>query len=105
MTEEEFRSHKCSVRMTGLGIKDIVAESVVEMTKRDSEGHRQLVVQGLDGVLYWIVECKHNPPHTVKIRIEPSDENSHHDEPDDKVPKPRRASLICQNPYVLYVEQ
>jgi hypothetical protein len=63
LIEEEFGKHECDLKTTAS--QDIVVDHL-ELGKRDSEGHRLLVAEGLDGVPYWLIECKHNPPHGTK---------------------------------------
>lgn len=38
--------------------QEIAVDHFYELTRRDSQGHRLLVAQGLDGIQYWLVECK-----------------------------------------------
>jgi len=64
LIEEEREHHQCELQTVDM--KDIVVDHFYELTKRDSDGHRLLVAQGLDGIQYWLVECKHNPPHSTK---------------------------------------
>jgi len=61
---EEFDSHKCDIKISD--VKEIVVDHYHEFSQPDPEGHRLILAQGLDGVQYWLVECKHNPPHNTR---------------------------------------
>jgi len=67
LIEEEFQSHECEIKAKG--VEEIVVDNFCELIQRDGQGHRLIVAQGLDGVLYWLIECKHNPPHTTKRKF------------------------------------
>jgi hypothetical protein len=64
LIEEEHKHHECELQT--VDTREIVVDHFYELTKRDSDGHKLLVAQGLDGIQYWLVGCKHNPPHSTK---------------------------------------
>ncbi len=69
LIEEELQNHDCDI--ASRGSEEITVDHFTELTKRDSEGHRLIVAQGLDGVQYWLIECQHNPPHATKRKFTP----------------------------------
>ena len=71
LVEEQVSTHECQIRNNGSC--EIVVDHFLELSQHDSEGHRLVVAQGLDGVQYWLVECKHNPPHSTKRKFTDED--------------------------------
>jgi len=78
---EEYPSDTCNPRFRG--VKEIIIDWHYE-TKSD-DGHNVVMAKGLDGVLYRLVECKHNPPHKTRSR---PDESLQPSESDEDLTKP-----------------
>lgn len=59
--EEEYGNHNCSpitTRLQEIGI-DRMYGSVT-----NENGDKVHIAKGLNGIMYRLVECTHNPPHT-----------------------------------------
>ena len=62
MIEEEFPNHVCTPYLTG--IKEIIIDYFYETVTKD--GDRKIVAFGLDGRIYDLIQCRHNPLHKSK---------------------------------------
>lgn len=58
--EEEFENHVCTPRATE--IQEIGIDYILK-GKTNENGDLVWMVKGLNGILYRLVECIHNPPH------------------------------------------
>jgi hypothetical protein len=66
LIEEEMKAHQCDFRDIPLrGGKEIVLDHITDLGMNRDDDH-VLLGWGLDGRLYRLVECKHNPPHGMK---------------------------------------
>lgn len=57
---EEFDSHDCTIatwKVQEIGITQWFKG------QQDENGDKVLIAHGLNGILYRLVECSHNPPH------------------------------------------
>ena len=69
MIEEESRSHKCDFRDIELSDgKELFIDHITDIGRNRNDDHVSLA-WGLDGTLYRLVECKHNPPHSTKRKF------------------------------------
>jgi|GEM_PF-3260046 len=57
---EEFEGHDCFIATHS--VQEIGIDSWFE-GKIDGNGDKVLIVNGLNGILYRLVQCRHNPPH------------------------------------------
>ena len=65
MIAEELRSHKCEIQT--MGAKTIWLDWISDgFTDKNNDYVRN--AKGLDGVLYGLIVCKHNPPHNTQKR-------------------------------------
>ena len=60
---EQKETHRCSVPIRE--VKEILLDWINDGVQNEDEDTVQ-VAMGLDGVLYRLILCKHNPPHTTK---------------------------------------
>jgi len=60
---EQKETHTCQVSVND--VQEIVLDYVTEGT-RDENGDLVRVAWGLDHILYRLIICKHNPPHSGK---------------------------------------
>ena len=69
LIQEEMQDHKCDFGdIETVGAKELFVDHVTDLgINRDSD-HTHLA-WGLDGILYRLVECKHNPPHATKRKF------------------------------------
>ncbi len=70
---EQLENHKCKIRFRD--VQDIVIDHYYEMKSKDAEGHRTVIAVGLDGTLYRMTVCKHNPPHSTNRKFTDHDAN------------------------------
>ena len=63
LIEEEFHSHVCTPNI--ICMKEIVIDYYYELEK-DVLGDSIVIAKGLDGTLYKLRKCPHNPPHQPK---------------------------------------
>ena len=75
---EDLEHHTCKLPFGG--IRTITIDHYYEMHTLDADGHKVVVAKGLDGYLYQLVICKHNPPHTAKRQF------TNDNRPPDKLP-------------------
>lgn len=81
---EEFSFHYCSPYISGT--REIILDNF--FTILDRNGDRVIIAKGLDyGVLYRLVECKHNPTHRTAPRPRKLT-TVNTDKKDDKLPEP-----------------
>lgn len=59
--DEEFDEHDCSPIL--VAIQEIGIDRMCG-TASNENGDKVHMVKGLNGILYRLVECHHNPPHT-----------------------------------------
>lgn len=78
--EEQARTHKCRIRTKRA--KEIVFDWISDGFVSDNGDYVRLG-KSLDGTLYSLVVCKHNPPHLPEpsCLCKPSDESFHDDDP------------------------
>ena len=57
---EEFENHNCII--TTYKVQEIGITGWFE-AEIDENGDKVLIANGLNGILYRLVECDHNPPH------------------------------------------
>jgi len=57
---EEFEKHDCTI--TTYKVQEIGITNWFE-GKTDENGDKVLMAHGLNGILYRLVKCSHNPPH------------------------------------------
>lgn len=63
---EEYESHTCDFRDVPLkGCKEIVLDHMTACGV-DKSGDNVTLGWGIDGTLYRLIVCKHNPPHSTK---------------------------------------
>src|SRR5579872_2652376 len=62
LIHEEFPTHVCVPDITG--IREIMIDYSYETVTKD--GDRKIVAFGLDGRIYDLIICKHNPVHKSK---------------------------------------
>jgi len=79
---EQRETHHCTIPLKG--VKEIVLDWIIDGIQNEDEDTVQ-VAMGLDGFLYRLILCKHNPPHTSRT---PSDECLRKDKSDEDLPKP-----------------
>ena len=60
LIEEEFSIHVCTP--TIIERKDILIDYCIEV-KNNENGDRVFLAKGLDGILYRLIKCVHNPVH------------------------------------------
>lgn len=60
LISEEFNEHVCNAPY--LGIIELGINYWFE-GKSDKNGDQIFIVKGLDGMIYRLVKCSHNPPH------------------------------------------
>ncbi len=66
LIEEDVKTHECDFRDIRLrGGKEIILDHITDIGRDRNDDH-VLLGWGLDAILYRLVECKHNPPHTAK---------------------------------------
>jgi hypothetical protein len=63
---EEFATHACRIRVRGSGTiwLDWIGDGF-----EDDNGDFVRMAKGLEGKLYSIILCKHNPPHSLESRL------------------------------------
>ena len=59
--EEEFNDHTCTPLITN--IQEIAIDYIFE-GETNQNGDKIHIVKGLNGILYHLVKCSHNPPHS-----------------------------------------
>lgn len=57
---EEFALHECTI--TTVNVQEIGITGWFE-GKIDENGDQVLIAHGLNGILYRLVKCEHDPPH------------------------------------------
>jgi len=57
---EEFKSHYCTPDL--VGVQEIGINSIFKGNFQEN-GDDVWIAQGLSGIMYRLVLCKHNPPH------------------------------------------
>lgn len=60
LLSEELSTHECII--TTYKVQEIGITTWWE-AEIDENGDQVLIAQGLNGILYRLVECNHNPPH------------------------------------------
>jgi hypothetical protein len=63
---EQLTNHKCKISFKD--VQDVTIDHYYEMISRDAQGHRTVIAVGIDGTLYRMTVCKHNPPHGATKR-------------------------------------
>jgi hypothetical protein len=63
---EQLEHHDCRISFTD--VENITIDHYYEMISKDEEGHTRLIAVGLDGTLYKMTICTHNPPHGATKR-------------------------------------
>lgn len=58
---EEFDNHSCHIDLKD--VQNIVIDYYFEAPYKDRNNDHVIIAKGLDGILYRLVECTHNPPH------------------------------------------
>jgi len=81
---EEYELHKCDFRDVGIRGKEIILGHMTDCGL-NRNGDRVTLAWSIDGVLYRLIECKHNPPHRTRPR---PDESLQPSESDEELPKP-----------------
>ncbi len=93
LVAEEYESHKCDFRDIGIrDCKEIILDHMTDCGF-DKNGDKVTLAWSLNGVLYRLVECKHNPPHRTRPR---PDEILHEDKSDEDLPKPSMIRFLNQ---------
>lgn len=59
---EEFSGHDCHPYFKD--VQSILIDYYFVAPKIDKNGDKVIIVKGLNGILYRLVKCPHNPPHT-----------------------------------------
>jgi len=59
--EEELSQHDCSPLT--IGIQEIAIDRMYGSVNNEN-GDKVHIVKGLSGIMYRLVECHHNPPHS-----------------------------------------
>jgi|SRR5208283_3632683 len=73
MIAEESRRHKCDFRDVPIrGCEEIVLDHLTD-SGVDKNGDQLHLAWALNGMLYRLLVCKHNPPHSTKRKF--TDEN------------------------------
>jgi hypothetical protein len=60
---EQRETHRCTLDIKR--VEEIYLDWIIDPVQNENEDSVR-VAMGLDGVLYRLIECKHNPPHTTK---------------------------------------
>lgn len=60
---EQLGSHKCNIAVKGA--ETILLDWIADGFTDENDDYVRMA-QGLDGTLYELVLCKHNPPHSTK---------------------------------------
>jgi hypothetical protein len=69
MVAEEWDEHKCDFKDIPLtDCKSIILDHITDFGQ-DKNGDHVYRAWALDGVLYRLVVCKHNPPHSAKRKF------------------------------------
>ncbi|MGD0177745.1 MAG: hypothetical protein ABSC50_13080, partial [Candidatus Bathyarchaeia archaeon] len=76
---EQIKTHKCKVKLNG--VKELYLDSWVMKDHTNDDGDSLMVAMGLDGYLYRLILCTHNPPHSLKPQV-----LMDKDRPPDKLP-------------------
>jgi len=63
LIEEQRETHSCQISVGD--VQEIVLDYMTDGCK-DENGDIVKVAWGLDGILYRLILCKHNPPHSTK---------------------------------------
>src|SRR5208337_2876406 len=82
---EQLAKHKCKISFKD--VQDVTIDHYYEMMSRDEQGHRIVIAVGIDGTLYRMTVCKHNPPHEATKR------KFTDQEPNDNLTEPMRQRL------------
>lgn len=65
---EEKKAHKCNFEdMLVRGCEELVLDHITDLGQ-DRNGDHVHLAWALDGILYRLVVCKHNPPHAAESR-------------------------------------
>jgi hypothetical protein len=64
---EQVHNHKCKVELKG--VREVFLESWVMHDHKDENDDSLSVAMGLDGYMYRLVLCAHNPPHSAKRKF------------------------------------
>jgi hypothetical protein len=67
LVAEEVYSHSCEIEFKG--VKEILVDHCYS-TGKDGNLDTVFIAKGLDGFLYRLVVCKHNPPHATKPNLD-----------------------------------
>jgi len=73
---EQLETHKCEIPFKH--VKEIYVDWITNCDK-DVNDDIVYVAMGLDGNLYRLIHCKHNPPHNVVSRWLTRKDMSHED--------------------------
>jgi hypothetical protein len=66
LIEEQQREHKCEIPFNGC--KTIFFDWIGNGFT-DKVNDKVIMAKGLDGRLYSLIECSHNPPHSLESRL------------------------------------
>jgi hypothetical protein len=61
--EEQLASHKCNIAVKGA--ETILLDWIADGFTDENDDYVRMA-QGLDGTLFELVLCRHNPPHSAK---------------------------------------
>lgn len=68
MVEEEWKTHKCNFEEIPLrGCEEIILDHLTD-SGEDCNGDHVHLAWALNGMLYRLIVCKHNPPHNLGKR-------------------------------------
>lgn len=69
MVAEEWKTHTCDFRDIPIqGCEELVLDHITDSGQDKNDDHVHLA-WGLEGTLYRLLVCKHNPPHGLKSRL------------------------------------
>jgi hypothetical protein len=75
MIAEERKNHKCDFADVAVrGCEELVLDHLTD-SGRDKHGDQLYLAWALDGMLYRILVCKHNPSHSAKRIVTDLDED------------------------------
>jgi hypothetical protein len=79
MVAEEWSNHECDFDDYEIrGCKEIVLDHITD-SGLDKNGDRVHLAWALDGMLYRLLVCSHNPPHSAKRKFTPDrDDDTNH---------------------------
>jgi hypothetical protein len=88
---EQVETHRCTIPIND--VKEIYLDWMNDGVQNENEDVVH-VAMGLDGILYRLILCKHNPPHNIKHNWIASDECLQGKRPDEDSPEPLARVLV-----------